>query len=307
MASEWYYQDSGREVGPLSSGTLRQCASSGLITRDTLVRRADVARWVPASRVRGLFPSQTLPVVVSPNSSAGGSSSAPRPLLRPSASRPRELTAAGVKLAQAELLRSLSMFHFVSPQAQQILRDLPELCEFHLTLDLLSSRIPQIHGLWQDAVDGSLGIMGHGCGGCVFSWSMQLMAEYAQLLLEMESLCTRHLTDVLKQEGESGDGRQIIAVIDDICRVCAQAIEWELEVKTLLYYPQLSHLEPLMRGISHPVMDMALQLEQQMREQVPMLPQTLRLNIQLNVEPTREDKRRMERLTSAIEKLPRGY
>lgn len=304
MPSEWYYQDSGREVGPLSSGTLRKLAMEGAITPETPVRKAGGDKWAPARKVRGLFNSQTQSLAVLPKPIADPPGQASLPQVRPQASRPRQVTAAGVKQAQVELLRSLSMFHYVSPRAQQILQDSPEWGEVYLMHDLLSSRIPQIHSLWQDAVDGALGIMGEGCGGWLNDWAEKQSYILMPLIREMESLCASRFQEALEQPG---DGQSIVSFVDEICRICCLAIEWELEIKTLLYYPQFSHLEPLMRGMTRTLIDAAVQLEQQMREQMPALPQTLRLKILINVEPTREDTRRMERLTAAIEKLPRGY
>jgi len=163
---------------------------------------------------------------------------------------------------------------------------------------------PAVRSLWQDAVDGALGIMGEGCGAWFHDWFGKQTNILLSLIPEIDSLCTSRFLEALEQPG---DGQPIVSAVDQICRFCCQAIEWELEVKTLLYYPQFSHLEPLMRGMTRPFMDVAVQLEQQLREQMPALPQTLRLKIHINVEPTREYNRRMERLTAAIEKLPRGY
>ena len=55
MASEWFYQVMGNQVGPVSSVELRNLAQRGAISRDTLVRKAPGSAWVLAERVQGLF------------------------------------------------------------------------------------------------------------------------------------------------------------------------------------------------------------------------------------------------------------
>ena len=55
MASEWLYQELGKQIGPISSAELRNLAQRGAITQDTFVRKAPDGAWVPAERVQGLF------------------------------------------------------------------------------------------------------------------------------------------------------------------------------------------------------------------------------------------------------------
>ena len=61
MASEWFYQAMGKQVGPVSSTQLRTLAQHGTVKQDTPVRKASDGAWVPAERVQGLFavPHQT--------------------------------------------------------------------------------------------------------------------------------------------------------------------------------------------------------------------------------------------------------
>jgi Tfp pilus assembly protein PilF len=56
MASQWFYQVMGVEVGPISDAELRNLAQRGAVSRDTLVKNAPDASWVLADRVKGLFP-----------------------------------------------------------------------------------------------------------------------------------------------------------------------------------------------------------------------------------------------------------
>ena len=52
MASEWFYQVMGSQVGPVSSAELLALAQRGTITYDTLVRKGTNGDWVSAERVR---------------------------------------------------------------------------------------------------------------------------------------------------------------------------------------------------------------------------------------------------------------
>lgn len=55
MASEWFYQVMGQQVGPISGAELQNLVGRGVVTSDTLVWRHGLGEWVAASRVRGLF------------------------------------------------------------------------------------------------------------------------------------------------------------------------------------------------------------------------------------------------------------
>jgi hypothetical protein len=54
MASEWFYQVMGEQVGPLSSAELLALAQRGSITYDTPVRKGTNGNWGSAARVKGL-------------------------------------------------------------------------------------------------------------------------------------------------------------------------------------------------------------------------------------------------------------
>ncbi len=82
MASNWFYGKNGQQVGPVSSGQLRQLAQAGQLLPDDLVWKEGMAAWVPASSVPGLFsqtkqntdvripqPEQVVPNVPAPSSS----------------------------------------------------------------------------------------------------------------------------------------------------------------------------------------------------------------------------------------------
>lgn len=56
MASEWYYQENGESVGPISNKELQVRAASGQLQPGHLIWREGLAEYVPAHKVRGLFP-----------------------------------------------------------------------------------------------------------------------------------------------------------------------------------------------------------------------------------------------------------
>ena len=55
MADRWLYTRSGNRFGPVSSAVLKQLADAGELTTSDLVSKEGTQRWVPASRVKGLF------------------------------------------------------------------------------------------------------------------------------------------------------------------------------------------------------------------------------------------------------------
>ena len=82
MATEWFYQAQGQQVGPLSAVAFRRLASAGTITPDTLVCRATATgvadgRWTCAAKVEGLFQGSESPRTTS------DSQKEPRPLPSP--------------------------------------------------------------------------------------------------------------------------------------------------------------------------------------------------------------------------------
>lgn len=64
MADQWFYRIGENEYGPVKSAELKVLAESEMISRSTLVRRADEDQWVGAGRIAELF---------------GGESESPRP------------------------------------------------------------------------------------------------------------------------------------------------------------------------------------------------------------------------------------
>jgi len=58
MASEWFYTRDGKsKAGPVSSAQLLVLARSGQLLPTDMVWKEGMAQWMPASRIKRLFPS----------------------------------------------------------------------------------------------------------------------------------------------------------------------------------------------------------------------------------------------------------
>ena len=57
MASEWFCQIAGTELGPLSAQQVKAMVVEGRLHPDDVIRRGADGAWLPASRVKGLFPA----------------------------------------------------------------------------------------------------------------------------------------------------------------------------------------------------------------------------------------------------------
>ena len=61
MAAQWYCKISGKTIGPLSSQKLKMLADKGQLRPDHSIRQGSQGNWVPAKRVKGLFPAGDVP------------------------------------------------------------------------------------------------------------------------------------------------------------------------------------------------------------------------------------------------------
>ena len=61
MPDQWFVRFRGGDRGPFSSSQLKVLAGKGKVSADTEVKRGDNGHWVPARRVKGLFPSAKPP------------------------------------------------------------------------------------------------------------------------------------------------------------------------------------------------------------------------------------------------------
>ena len=68
MADQWYYSHRGQQVGPVSPEQLRQAAAVGQLQRTDLVWKQGMAAWVPAEKLKGLFPPTISPSADLPSS-----------------------------------------------------------------------------------------------------------------------------------------------------------------------------------------------------------------------------------------------
>jgi hypothetical protein len=61
MSPQWYFTvDGKRKIGPVSSEQLRELAASGAVQPENMVLKLGAGRWVPAFKIRGLFPGGTV-------------------------------------------------------------------------------------------------------------------------------------------------------------------------------------------------------------------------------------------------------
>lgn len=59
MASRWYVDQDGEQLGPLKTAELRQLAAQGDVQSQTPVRRGEQGDWVPAGKIAGLIPKSS--------------------------------------------------------------------------------------------------------------------------------------------------------------------------------------------------------------------------------------------------------
>jgi hypothetical protein len=62
MAIEWYYSEAGQKRGPVSSAILKEMVAMGDLKPETLIWKDGLSEWVPAQKVKGLFPKDAPPV-----------------------------------------------------------------------------------------------------------------------------------------------------------------------------------------------------------------------------------------------------
>lgn len=76
---QWFYSSKGGQAGPVGDGELAKLASTGAIAPADLVWRDGLGDWIPASKVRGLFPDSAAPAARPTPAAAPAASSAPVP------------------------------------------------------------------------------------------------------------------------------------------------------------------------------------------------------------------------------------
>jgi len=60
MDTQWYYTNQAQRLGPVSPEQLKQLVVSGRLQPSDMVWKEGMTQWAPASRVKGLFPAETL-------------------------------------------------------------------------------------------------------------------------------------------------------------------------------------------------------------------------------------------------------
>jgi hypothetical protein len=59
MSAEWFCKIGDKKIGPLSSQQLKTIVARGQLRREHFVRRGSEGPWIPAGRVKGLFPESS--------------------------------------------------------------------------------------------------------------------------------------------------------------------------------------------------------------------------------------------------------
>ncbi len=87
MASEWFCRIAGAELGPLSAQQVKAMAAQGRLHPDDVLRRGSDGPWLPAGRVKGLFPADQS-AVEAPAAPAAAEGPAAVPAVAPAESKP---------------------------------------------------------------------------------------------------------------------------------------------------------------------------------------------------------------------------
>lgn len=70
MADEWHFVLDGKKTGPVTAAALKELARSGKLSQTGLIWKEGMPQWIPASRVKGLFPTDATPSAVGPQRQA---------------------------------------------------------------------------------------------------------------------------------------------------------------------------------------------------------------------------------------------
>lgn len=189
MASSWYVEKRGRQLGPFTGPQLKELATTGRLEPGDLVRRADRTKAVPASEIRGLFPEPDPgPVPGGPHPPPSAEADGPPPLptgggrldgIGEGIKNLTHATMAAVRLAVAQA-RKAQLVNLTLPAAyldlgrniyasERFREEFPELyvevAELERRIERLRAPRPQAgspRGLADRAKDAAMG--GPGCG-----------------------------------------------------------------------------------------------------------------------------------------------
>lgn len=65
MNAQWYYMLGDKKLGPVTAGQLKQLAQTGQLQPTDHVWKEGMASWLPAEKVKGLFPPASEPPTIS--------------------------------------------------------------------------------------------------------------------------------------------------------------------------------------------------------------------------------------------------
>lgn len=70
MADEWHFVLDGKKTGPVTASALKELARSGRLSQADLIWKEGMPQWIPAARVKGLFPTDATPATAEPQEQA---------------------------------------------------------------------------------------------------------------------------------------------------------------------------------------------------------------------------------------------
>jgi hypothetical protein len=85
MVADWFCKIGGKEVGPLSGQQLKDLVTQGRLLPEHPIRRGGDGPWVPAGRVKGLFPAGQAPASHSGRRAAPAAPPVAKPIIVPAA------------------------------------------------------------------------------------------------------------------------------------------------------------------------------------------------------------------------------
>lgn len=72
MSAKWYYVENDNEVGPVSAAVIKEKVRTGVISPSDEVWKEGLPDWVPASKIKGLFPDNAAAGAAPPPAPAAG-------------------------------------------------------------------------------------------------------------------------------------------------------------------------------------------------------------------------------------------
>lgn len=232
MAAEWHYSKNGQKHGPVSASDLKNLAKSGDLLPTDLIWKEGMAKWKPASNVKGLFSATPVSTAESPKTSPASPQIGTLPVV-PETAKKQTLVEAAKRAAQyaakqtertklmtltlPPLYQALGRHAFSSPDFRA------EFAELFQQLDQVQAELSKISGR-TPAATKSLGDKAKAMAG----QAMQA-AQTQQMSLRQSSLYgTLGKAVYDKHEAASGPQALVKPIADNVGRLAM--LDSELDV-----------------------------------------------------------------------------